>query len=201
MRAVAFVGLAMAPGRTDAYIIKTARHVSFSKCTATSAQQDRDLVVLTLSARHSVALREGIRASWAFGHSNVFFFVGNYGCSIPPAYRQQYTCQSRVGPDGLAVHVARAGDSSTWCNAPARSAGAGRQPRKVHLHGRYADKGWYARAGLNYYPPFHSGASVLLSADVAQLLGHPSVPRPSTVRSYPECFPGLGKPRVRMGCM
>ena len=49
MRAVAFVGLAMAPGRTDAYIIKTARHVSFSKCTATSAQQDRDLVVLTLT--------------------------------------------------------------------------------------------------------------------------------------------------------
>ena len=108
MRVVAFVSLAMLTGRTDAHIIKAARDVSFLKCTATSAQQDQDLVVLTLSARQSVALREGIRVSWAFGHSNVFFFVGSHGCSIPPAYRQQYTCQLQVSTDGLAVHVPEA---------------------------------------------------------------------------------------------
>ena len=49
--------------------------------------KDRDLVVLVQSSRGGRARRDGIRASWAHGHDNVFFIVGDKGCAVPKGYR------------------------------------------------------------------------------------------------------------------
>ena len=59
---------------------------------------DNDVVVLVMSARNDVERRKAIRESWARGHTDVFFMVGDKACAIPPSYRTTaWSCEAK-GP-------------------------------------------------------------------------------------------------------
>ena len=46
----------------------------------------RSLVVMVLSRRNAFSVRQAIRETWASGHDNVYFVLGQ-GCPIPPRYQ------------------------------------------------------------------------------------------------------------------
>ena len=48
---------------------------------------DNNVVVLVMSVRNAVERRKAIRETWARGHLDVFFMVGDRVCDIPPSYR------------------------------------------------------------------------------------------------------------------
>ncbi|KAK3245505.1 hypothetical protein CYMTET_44929, partial [Cymbomonas tetramitiformis] len=60
-----------------------------------------DTAILVLSARNHGPRRDMIRQTWAAGHSNVYFIVGDTGCRVPLADRHPGHCyEERVGTKG-----------------------------------------------------------------------------------------------------
>lgn len=68
---------------------------SFLIPSASPPLSDNDVVVLVMRARNDVERRKAIRETWARGHTDVFFMVGDKACGIPPSYRTTaYSCEA-----------------------------------------------------------------------------------------------------------